>query len=120
MLVVRKPSGPSAHKARPRRMGPCFRRDDIKLLHQPVGAALPDRALKRRASMHARQPRTQIRIGCKLVEYFCHLADKAHLDIGAAQRTADKELPALQCAIDIAEMICHLAVDARMQGSASL
>src|SRR3984893_1982553 len=99
-------------------MGPRFRRDDISQLNKPVGAALPDRALKRRPSMHARQPRTQIRIGCKLVEYFCHLADKAHLDIGAAQRTADKELPALQCAIDIDEMICRFAVDARMKGRA--
>src|SRR5258708_7196037 len=111
------PRGSSTYGARrsPGRHGVCS-----NLLHKPVRPALLNRALERGTRMHPRQPRAQIRIGLKLVEYLCHLADKAHLDVGAGQRIADKEFPALQRAVDIAEMICRLAVDTRMQGRAGL
>src|SRR5437764_8653807 len=90
------------------------------LLREPVRSALFDRALERRPRVHARQPSGQVRIWPDFVKHFCHLADKAHLDIGAGQRWADEELAALQCAVDIAEMVGEFAVDARMQRRARL
>src|SRR5258708_7718039 len=76
---------------------PCgaSRNDAHASLRKPIRPALLDRALESGARVHARQPCAQIRIGCELVEYFRHLADKAHLDIGAGQRVPDEELAAL-------------------------
>src|SRR5690349_16086946 len=84
-------------------------------LRKPVRTALFDRALERRASVHPRQPGRQIWIRPQLPEYLGHFADKAHLDVGARERGADEELAALERAIDIAEVIGKLAIDARMQ-----
>src|SRR2546421_12320031 len=94
--------------------------DCSPLLREPVGAALLDRALEGGARVHARQPAAEIGIGCELVEHFRHFADEAHLDIGAGERLPDEKFPALERAIDIAEMVCKFAVDARMQRRARL
>src|ERR1043165_8038531 len=74
------------------------------LFREPVRPALFHRALERRPRMHALQPRGEIRIRPDPVEHFCHFGNKAHLDIRACQRVADKELAPLQRALDIAEM----------------
>src|SRR5216684_3169309 len=103
---------------------PAFAGDDplqvSPLLRKPVRPALRDAALEGGAGVHPRQPRAEIRIGPELVEYFRHLANKTHLDVDAGQRLPDKEFFAPQRAVDIAEMVGHLAVDARMQGRARL
>src|SRR5205807_7078981 len=50
-------------------------------------------------------------IQMNFVEDLGHLADKIHLDVRAGQRCTDKELAALQRAIDIPQMVGELAVD---------
>src|SRR5258706_2854945 len=89
------------------------------LLPKPVRPAFLDAALERGPGVHPRQPGTEVRVASELVECFRHVADKAHLDVGAGQRIADKEFATAERAIDIAE-VGHLAVDARMQGRARL
>src|ERR1051326_2466450 len=76
-------------------------RDTRPLFRESIRPALLDAALERRPRMHALQPRGEIRIRPDPVEHFCHLGDKAHLDIRACQRVADKELAPLQRALDI-------------------
>src|SRR5258708_9847296 len=87
--------------------------DQWPLLRKPIRPALLDTALERRPRVHARQPRAQIRIRSELVEHFCHVADKTHLDVCAGQRVADEKLPALRRAVAMPQMIGDLAVDAR-------
>ena len=96
------------------------RNDGDPLPRKPVRPALLHRTLERRPRVHSREPRRQVRIRPELVEHFRHLADKAHLDVGAGQRVADEELAPLQRAVDIAEMIFGFTVDPRMQRRACL
>src|SRR5438552_15511321 len=89
-------------------------------LRKPIRPALLDTALERGPGVHPRQPGAEVRIRPELVEDFRHLADKAHLDIGAGKRVADKKFATPERTIDVAEVVGHLAVDARTQGSARL
>jgi hypothetical protein len=69
-----------------RGMRPGVRRDDTicyLLLRESVLPTLFHAPLEGRAGVHAREPGGKIRIRRELVEYFGHLADEAHLDIGA-------------------------------------
>src|SRR4029077_14258656 len=72
---------------------------------EPVRPAPLDRALERRARMHARQPGRKMWIATELVEHLCHLANKPHLDVGARECGPDEEFAALERAIDVTQMI---------------
>src|SRR5258708_1640525 len=76
-------------------------------LRKPIRPAFLDAALERGPGVHPRQPGAEVRIGSELVECFRHVADKAHLDIGAGQRVADKKFATAERAVDIAEELCR-------------
>ena len=52
-------------------------------LRKPIRPALLDAPLEGRAGVHPSQPGREVRVWLQLAEHFGHLADKAHLDVGA-------------------------------------
>src|SRR5580704_19669016 len=84
-------------------------------VREVVGTALFNRFLVGRSLVQSLGPCVQIRILRALAKCSRHLTDKAHLDIGAAQCVSNKELPTLQGAIDVREMIRNLTFDSRHQ-----
>src|SRR5580704_12798354 len=74
-------------------------------VREVVGTALFNRFLVGRALVQPLGPCVQIRILRPLAKCSRHLTDKTHLDIGAAQCISHEELPTLQSAVDVREVI---------------
>ena len=84
-----------------------------------VGAASLESFLVRGPLVQSRHPLIEIGVCGSFAECAGHLADEAHLYISAGQTISDQELPAFQRAIDVAEVIGDLTLDAWRQRRAS-
>ncbi len=64
--------------------------------------------------MQPADPSVDIGVGGAVGPGTGHVANKAHLYVGAGERVADQEIPARKARVDEAQMVGDLAFDARM------
>src|ERR1039458_7688531 len=84
-------------------------------VREVVRAAAFQRFLVSRPLVQAPGPCVEVGILRALAERARHLAHEAHLDVSTCKPVSHQELPTLQSAIDISEVIGNLALDARHQ-----
>src|SRR5260370_11684948 len=82
---------------------------------QAVGAAALQRRLVGRSLVQALGPGVEVGMRGTLAEGAGELADEAHLDVGAGELVAEEIAAARERAVDIAQVIGGLALDAPLE-----
>src|SRR5260370_36544023 len=85
------------------------------LARQAVGAAALQRRVVGGPLVQALGPGVEVGMRGALAEGAGELADEAHLDVGAGELVAEEIAAARERAVDIAQVIGDLALDARLE-----